>query len=70
MVEDEITIFLEEAKAKTYIRVNSLLDAVNEKHFYGGPIKAEIRDDLSPEEFEGMLRQRGMVYVRKDLLES
>jgi hypothetical protein len=70
MVEDEITVFLEDAKAKTYIRVNSLLDAANEKHFFGEPIKAEIRDDLAPEEFEGMLRQRGMVYVRKDLLES
>lgn len=67
---DGITVFADAAPARLYVRVNSLVDAINHKHFFGEDIEAKIQDDLSPEEFHQALRQPGIAYVRKDVLES
>jgi hypothetical protein len=67
---DGITIFADAAPARLYVRVNSLVDAINHKHFLGEDIQAKIQDDLSAEEFHQALRQPGIAYVRSDVLES
>jgi len=64
--EDEIVVVVDEAKAKTYIRVNSLVDTINSKLFSGDPVEASIRDDLSSEDLEAFLREPGIAYVRDE----
>ncbi len=66
--DDHITIIVEEAKAKTYIRINSLVDMVNKKLYFGKNIEASVRDDLSPDEFQHMLRKPSVTYVRDDIV--
>jgi hypothetical protein len=65
--EDEVMVILEKAPAKTYIRITSLIEAVNAKLFFGRPVKVAIKDDLAEQEFQRLLRQTGVVYVREDV---
>jgi len=66
--DDHITVIVHEAKAKTYIRINSLVDLVNKKLYFGRKIEASVRDDLSPEEFQHILRKPSVTYVRDDIV--
>ncbi len=66
--DDHITIVVEEAKAKTYLRINSLVDMVNKKLYFGKSIEASVRDDLSPDEFQRFLRGPSVTYVRDDVV--
>jgi tRNA A-37 threonylcarbamoyl transferase component Bud32 len=66
--DDHITIIVEEAKAKTYIRINSLVDLVNKKLYFGRHIEASVRDDLSPDEFQHILRRPSVTYIRDDIV--
>lgn len=66
--DDHITVVVEEAKAKTYIRINSLVDLVNKKLYFGKNIEASVRDDLSPDEFQHILRRPSVTYVRDDIV--
>ena len=66
--DDHITIVVEEAKAKTYIRINSLVDMVNKKLYFGKNIEASVRDDLSPDEFQHFLRGPSVTYIRDDVV--
>jgi hypothetical protein len=68
VVDVRITVFVDQALAKTYIRVNSLVETINGKQFFGDPVTAEIRDDLSEAEFQQTLREPGIAFVRKDVL--
>jgi hypothetical protein len=70
VADDLITVVVSEAKAKVFVRVNSLVDDLNHKHFLGDPFRAEVRDDLSPEDLQKLLREPGVAYVRKDILEA
>jgi eukaryotic-like serine/threonine-protein kinase len=67
---DRMTVVMDKAPAKTYIRITSLMDSLNEKLFIGKPIMGEIRDDLTETEFAAMLRQPGVVYARADVMTS
>jgi serine/threonine protein kinase len=66
--DDHITVVVEEAKAKTYIRINSLVDMVNKKLYLGKNIEASVRDDLSPDEFQHLLRGPSVTYIREDVV--
>jgi tRNA A-37 threonylcarbamoyl transferase component Bud32 len=66
--DDHITVIVHEAKAKTYIRINSLVDLVNKKLYFGKGIEASVRDDLSPDEFQHILRRPSVTYVRDDIV--
>jgi serine/threonine protein kinase len=66
--DDHITVVVEEAKAKTYIRINSLVDMVNKKLYLGKNIEASVRDDLSPDEFQHLLRGPSVTYIRDDVV--
>lgn len=66
--EDQIMVIVDQAKAGLYLRINSLVDAVNKKLYFGTPVKAAVRDDLSSEEFQRILREPGVMYVREDVV--
>ncbi|TET86546.1 MAG: serine/threonine protein kinase [Desulfobacteraceae bacterium] len=65
--DDQVIVIVERAKANLYLRVNSLIEAVNKKLYFGAQIKAAVRDDLSTEEFQRILRKPGILYVREDI---
>lgn len=66
--DDQIVVIVDEAKAKLYLRINSLVEAVNRKIYFGKPVKAAVRDDLPNGEFQQILRESGIVYVREDIV--
>jgi hypothetical protein len=61
-----ITVVADKALARTYVRVNALVDATNAKMFFGDPFKVVVRDDLTPEETKALLTSPGVLYVRED----
>jgi Flp pilus assembly protein TadB len=65
---DQVTVVVDQAKAKLYLRVNSLIDLVNKKLYFGGHVEAAVRDDLSSDEFQRMLREPRVIYVRDDVI--
>jgi serine/threonine protein kinase len=64
--EDRITVVVEKAQAKIYIRVNSLINALNKKLYFGRPLTVAVRDDLTKDEFQQMMREQGVAYVSED----
>ena len=66
--DDHITVVVDEAKAKTYIRINSLVDMVNKKLYFGKNIEASVRDDLPSDEFQYLLRGPTVTFVRDDVV--
>jgi eukaryotic-like serine/threonine-protein kinase len=67
---ERMTVVLDKAPAKTYIRITSLMDSLNEKMFIGRPITGEIRDSVDENELGAMLRQPGVVYARADIMKK
>jgi hypothetical protein len=65
---DAITVVLDKAKASQYIRINSMVDKINKKLYFSKNVEVEVRDDLSEEEFQRMLRESGIQYVRDDII--
>jgi hypothetical protein len=65
---DSITVVLDKAKASQYIRINSMVDAINKKLYFAKHVEVAVRDDLSEGEFQRMLRESGIRYVRDDII--
>jgi serine/threonine protein kinase len=65
---NHITVFLDKAQAGVYVRINGLLETVNQKLFYGDPIEVALRDDEAGDSFQSMLREPGVAYVRDDAI--
>jgi serine/threonine protein kinase len=63
------TVIVDRMQAKVYLRVNSLMEALNTKYFYGRPIRLAMRDDVKAEELRRMLDEGGVLYVRDDVFE-
>ena len=66
--DDQIIVIVDQAMAKLYLRINSMIEAVNKKLYFGKPVKAAVRDDLSNQEFQKVLREPGVMYVREDVV--
>jgi serine/threonine protein kinase len=64
--EGRITVVVEKAQAKIYIKVNSLINALNKKLYFGKPLTVAVRDDLSKDDFQRMMREPGVAYVSED----
>lgn len=64
--DNQVTVVLSKAPAKIYIRIASLVDAVNRRLYFGQPVVAAIRDDLSEPEFLNLLRTPGVAYARDE----
>jgi hypothetical protein len=66
--EDQVSVILDQAPAKTYIHITSLIDSLNSKLLVGKRVTAEIKDDLADAELRRIIRQPGVVYVRDDIM--
>jgi predicted Ser/Thr protein kinase len=64
------TVVVDQAVAKTYLRVNTLLERINASMFWGEPFSVSVRDDLGPDETRALFAGSGVLYVRKDVLEQ
>ena len=56
------------APASLALRVTSLVEEINGKLFIGKHVTAEIKTDLADAEFQSLLKQTGVAYVRPDVL--
>ena len=65
---DQVTVALDKAPAKTYIKINGLIDSVNDKVFFAKPVEATLRDDLSDAEIQNLLRTASLAYARDEHL--
>ena len=65
-----LTLVADRAQAKTYVRANALLDAVNASMFFGDEFSLVIRDGASAEEERALLSGSGVLYVRDDAVAS
>ena len=63
-----ITLIVDKAQARVYVRANNLLDTINGKLFYGEPFEVAVRDDLTEEQFLAAVREPGVVHLREDIL--
>jgi predicted Ser/Thr protein kinase len=59
------TVLADQAKARTYVRANAIVDAVNSKMFFGDSFSVVVRDDLPPAEEQALLTGPGILYVRE-----
>jgi hypothetical protein len=59
------TVVADAAQARTYVRANAALDAVNSSMFFGEPFTLVVRDDVTPEEEKALLAAPGILYVRE-----
>ena len=64
--EDKVTIVIDKPQAAVYLRVTSLIDGINRKLYFGKHVEAEVKSELAEEEFQSLLSQTGVVYVRDD----
>jgi len=65
-----VSVVVDRAVAKTYVRVNALMDQVNGRMFYGEPFDVTVQDGLAREEEQKLLRGPGVVFVRQDVVEE
>ncbi len=65
---EAVTVVVDKSRANLYIRINSLVDTINKKLYFGRPIEVAVRDDLPQEEFQRMLREPGIAFVREDVI--
>jgi predicted Ser/Thr protein kinase len=66
MRDDRLTVVVDKAPAKVYIRINALLDELNSSLFVGKDIKAEIKSEVPEAEARTLLTQVGVVYAREE----
>ena len=65
--EDRVTVVLEKPRAKTYLHINSQIESLNSRLFFGKPTTVEIKDDLSGADLQKFIRQPSVVYVSDDI---
>ena len=66
--ENQVTVLVDKAMARTYVRVNALMEAVNRKQYFGDPYTVVVRDGVAPAEEREALATPGVLYVRRDIL--
>jgi predicted Ser/Thr protein kinase len=59
------TVLADQARARTYVRANAIVDSVNSSMFFGDPFSVVVRDDAAPEEVKALLTGPGLLYVRE-----
>jgi predicted Ser/Thr protein kinase len=62
----EVTVLVDRAVAKTYVRINAWMDRINRKMFFGEPFTVSIRDDFTPEQEKELLNGPGVLYMREE----
>jgi predicted Ser/Thr protein kinase len=64
--EDKVTVVVDGPPASFFLRVTSLVEDINRRLYFGKHVEADVRDGIAEEEFQKLLRQTGVVYVRGD----
>jgi serine/threonine protein kinase len=65
---DQATVLTDKALARTYVRINALMDRINRKKYFGDPYSVVVRDQVETEEERQALSTPGVLYVREDVL--
>jgi Flp pilus assembly protein TadB len=65
-----VVVVVDRAVAKTYVRVNALMEQVNSRMFYGEPFDVSVRDGLDHDDERKLLRGPGVTFVRQDVVEE
>ncbi len=60
-----LTVVAAGAQAKTYVRLNALLDGINRRMFFGDPFTLVVRDGVTPEDEKALLSGPGILFVRE-----
>jgi serine/threonine protein kinase len=66
--EQKVTVVADQALAKTYVRINALMDSVNSKMYFGEPLSVVVRDNVTPDEVKQLLAGTGVIFVRDDVV--
>ena len=61
--ESQVTVVVEQPLAKTYVRLNALVDRMNGKLFFGDRFTIVVREHVGPEELRGLVASSGVAYV-------
>jgi hypothetical protein len=61
-----ITVVADKALARTYVKLNALVDSMNARVFFGEHFQVVVRDDLTAEETRALLTGPGVLYVRDE----
>jgi predicted Ser/Thr protein kinase len=64
--DDRVTVVVDKAPAKVYIRITGLVEELNRSLFVSREVKAEVRSEISETEVQALLKQMGVVYARDD----
>jgi len=64
--ENKVTVVLDKAPAKIYIRITALVDELNGRLFFGKNITAEVRSEIPETEARTLMTQVGVVYAREE----
>jgi hypothetical protein len=65
-----LTVVVDKAMAKTYLRVNTLIEQLNASMFFGEPFTVVVRENATAEETRSLFSGSGVLYVRQDVLET
>lgn len=68
--DGRITVCVDRAGGQLYGRINAQLNHCNRKLFFGQPMSAVIRHDLSADDTRQLLTGAGVQYVRDDTLQE
>jgi predicted Ser/Thr protein kinase len=58
-------VVADQAQARTYVRINAALDAVNASMFFGDPFTLVVKEELAPEDEKALLSTSGILYARE-----
>ena len=58
-------VVADQAQARTYVRINAALDAVNASMFFGEPFTLVVKEQLAPEDEKALLSTSGILYARE-----
>ncbi len=64
--DDRLTVVVDKAPARVFLRINALIDELNRSLFFGQDVKAEIKTEVPEAEARTMLTQVGVVYARDE----
>jgi len=65
--DDNFVVAIEGAAARSYVKLNAILEGVNDRHYYGPPMTMEVRENLSDAELRELAAGSPVRYLRKGL---
>jgi hypothetical protein len=63
-----VTIVIDKAPAKVYIRITALIEELNQRLYVGRDVTAEVKSEIPEADAQTMLRQVGVVYAREEAI--